>query len=146
MADWSEPPMMEGPPGATTRVDGREYLYFGGTGYLGLSGHLDVIEAGCAAMRRYGVQAATSRSGFGNSPVVLDVERRAAEFFGTEAAFYYPSGYAGSHILIQALADRTDVVLIDEAAHFSLQEASRIPGKSVVRFRHRDPDDLRRKL
>ena len=33
------PPLMEGPPGALTRVDGREYLYFGGTGYLGLAGH-----------------------------------------------------------------------------------------------------------
>ena len=29
---------MEGPPGALTRIDGREYLYFGGTGYLGLAG------------------------------------------------------------------------------------------------------------
>ena len=137
---------MEAPPGAMTRIDGRDYLYFGGTSYLGLSGHPEVIEAGCAAMRRYGVHAATSRSGFGNSPVVLDVERRAAELFGTETAFYYASGYAGNHILIQALADRADIVLMDDSAHFSLEEASRLPGKPIVRFRHCDPDNLLRKL
>ncbi len=146
MSDWHEPPMMEGPPGALTRIDGRDYLYFGGTSYLGLSGHPEVIEAGCAAMREYGVHAATSRSGFGSSAIVLDVERRAAEFFGTETSFYYASGYAGNHILVQALADRADLALIDESAHFSVEEASRLLGKPIIRFRHRDPDDLRRKL
>ena len=146
MSNWHEPSIMEGPPGPVTRIDGRDYLYFGGTSYLGLSGHPEVIEAGCAAMRRYGVHTATSRSGFGNSALVLEVERRAAEFFGTESAFYYPSGYAGNHILIQALADRADVVLIDESAHFSLEEASRLAGKPIVRFRHREPEDLRQKL
>ena len=63
------------------------------------AGHPEVIEAACAAVRRYGVGTATSRSGYGNSPLVLEVERRAAEFFGSEAAFYYPSGYSGQSYL-----------------------------------------------
>ncbi len=137
---------MEGPPGALTHIDGREYLYFGGTSYLGLAGDAEVIDAACAALRRYGVHTSTSRSGYGNSPLTLEVERLAAEFFGTAGAFYYPSGYAGNHILIQAVADRADVVLADEMAHFCLAEASQLLGQAPVRFRHRDADDLRQKL
>jgi len=143
---WPNPPLMEGPPGALTRIDGKEYLYFGGTSYLGLSGHPEVIRAGCEALRRYGVHTSTSRSGYGNSPITLDVERLAAEFFGTAGAFYFASGYFGNHILIQAVADRADVVLADESAHYCLAEASHLLGRPVVSFRHRDPDDLRQKL
>lgn len=146
MTDWPNPPVMEGPPGAMTRIDGKDFLYFGGTNYLGLSGHAEVIEAACTALRRYGIHTATSRSGYGNSPLVLEVERRAAELFGSEAAFYFASGYAGNAILIQALADRADVVLADQSAHYSLEEAGRLAGRPLVRFRHGDADDLRLKL
>ncbi len=98
------------------------------------------------ALRQYGVHTATSRSGFGNSPAVLEVERRAADFFGCETAFYFASGYLGNHILIQALADRADVILIDESAHYSLVEAGRLLGRPAIPFRHCDPEDLRLKL
>ncbi len=127
-------PRMEGPPGAITRIDGREYLYFGGTGYLGLAGNAEVIDAGCEALRRYGTHTATSRSGFGTSPLTLEVERRAAEFFDLDEAFYFASGYAGNHVLIQALAERVDLVLADESAHFCLAEATRLLGQPVERF------------
>ncbi len=140
------PPLMEGPPGALTRIDGKEYLYFGGTGYLGLAGCAEVIGAACEALRRYGIHTSTSRTGYGNSPLTLDVERLAAQFFGTAGTFYFASGYAGNHILIQALAHRADVLLADESAHFGLAEASRLLGRPVESFRHRDPDDLRQKL
>jgi 7-keto-8-aminopelargonate synthetase-like enzyme len=137
---------MEGPPGALTRIDGKEYLYFGGTGYLGLAGHAEVISAGCEALRSYGIHTSTSRSGYGNSPLTLEVERLAAEFFGAEGAFYFASGYVGNHILISALADRADLLLADESAHFCLAEASRLPGRPIETFRHRDCEDLRQKL
>jgi 8-amino-7-oxononanoate synthase len=143
---WPDPPLMESPPGAITRIDGRDYLYFGGTSYLGLSGRAEVIAAAQEALRRYGIHTATSRSGYGNSPLTLEVERRAAEFFGTETAFYFASGYVGNHLLISALADRADVVLADESCHYSLAEASRLLGRPVDSFRHCDDDDLRQKL
>ncbi len=146
MHPWPNPPLMEGPPGALTRIDGKEYLYFGGTGYLGLAGHAEVIQAACEALRRYGIHTSTSRSGYGNNSLTLEVERLAAEFFGTAGAFYFASGYAGNHILIQAVADRADVVLADESAHFCLAEASHLLGRPVESFRHRDPDALRQKL
>ncbi len=137
---------MESAPRAETVLDGRRYLYFGGTGYFGLQGHPAVIRAGLRAFPRYGTHSATSRAGFGDNPVLLDVELRLRQFFQEEAAVYFGSGYLGSLVLSQALADRIDIVFVDELAHFSINDAVSTLGKPVSRFRHRDPDDLRKTL
>ncbi|MBI5385624.1 MAG: pyridoxal phosphate-dependent aminotransferase family protein [Verrucomicrobia bacterium] len=146
MLPESTSPVMTSPPGPVTVIDGRSYVYFAGTSYLGLAGHPEVIQAACEAVRQLGVHTATSRSGFGNNPLTLEVERRAAEFFGTERAFYFSSGYVANHIVLQALADRVDATFVDEASHYCLLEAARLLGKPVTAFRHRDPDDLARCL
>jgi 8-amino-7-oxononanoate synthase len=146
MSTKTPPPMMESAPGAETLIDGMRYLFFGGTSYLGLAGRLEVIEAACEAVRKYGVHSATSRTGFGTNPPTAAVERLAAEFFAKEEAYYYVSGYVGNHILIQALAERFDVIVADELAHYCLCEAAKLPGKPIVSFRHRDVGDLAAKL
>lgn len=137
---------MESPPGAETVIDGRRCLYFGGTGYFGLQGHPAVIRAGRSAFSKYGTHSATTRAGFGDNPPLLEVECRLRAFFREEDAVYFSSGYLGSLILGQALAGRYDTVLVDELAHFSIHDAVLTLGKPVVRFRHRDPDDLEKKL
>jgi 7-keto-8-aminopelargonate synthetase-like enzyme len=139
-------PMMESPPGAETILDGRRYVYFGGTGYLGLQGHPEVIRAACRAAERYGIGSATSRSGFGNTPPVLDVERRAARLFRMDDAFYYMSGYVGAHILVLMLEDRFDALFVDEFSHYCVLEAARLSGRPVFRFRHRTAEDLEASL
>lgn len=138
--------LMQSPPGAETILDGRRYLYFGGTGYLGLQGHPDLIRAACDAARQYGLGSATSRSGFGDTPPVVDVEHQAAAFFAAEAAFYLPSGYMVNHVLVLALEGRFEAVFIDELAHYSVQEAARLAGRPVYPFAHCDPDSLRSSL
>ncbi len=137
---------MESPPGAETVLDGRRYLYFGGTGYFGLHGHPAVIRAGVRAFHKYGTHSATSRAGFGSNPALLEVEARLREFFREDEAAYFGSGYLGSLVLGQALADRYDAVFVDEQAHFCIRDSASSPGKPVFRFRHRDPDDLAKKL
>src|SRR5689334_2349994 len=86
--DWT----MQRPPGARTILDGEEYLYFAGTGYLGLQGHPLVIAAAQSAIAQYGVHTATSRNGYGTSPPVREVEQRAARWLGRERALYLVSG------------------------------------------------------
>jgi 7-keto-8-aminopelargonate synthetase-like enzyme len=136
--------LMQSAPGPEAIIDGSRYLYFGGTSYLGLAAHPEVIEAGCAALRRFGVHTATSRARFGTNPPVLEVEKRAAAFFGTEDAFYFSSGYAANHIMVAALAAQADAVLVDEGAHYCVTEAAQLASLPVAAFRHRDPDDVGR--
>ena len=96
-------PVMQSPPGAETVIDGRRYLYFSGTGYLGLQGHPEVIRAACQATEQYGIGSATSRAGYGDTPPLVEAERQAARLFGAETAFYFMSGYVGNDILARAI-------------------------------------------
>ncbi len=139
-------PVLETPPGPITTINGREYLYFVGTGYLGLQGHPEVIRAACEAAERYGIGSANSRTAFGTTPPVLDVEARAAELFGLDDAFYFASGWMGNNILVGLPSGESGLIFIDECSHYSMFEAARLNGSLQVTFRHRDPDDLCTKL
>jgi len=138
--------VMETPPGAEVIINGRRCLYFGGTGYFGLQGHPEVIKAGIKAFRQYGLHIATSRAGFGHNPVLLQVERKIADFFGTEEAIYLPSGYLSNLILVQGLSHLYEKIFMDETAHFSIRDAVYTTRKPVFIFRHRDPEDLKARI
>lgn len=133
--------LMQSPPGAETVLNGRRYLYFAGTGYLGLQSHPDVIAAGRVGVETYGVHTATSRNGYGTAPPHDEVERRAAEFLGAEAALYLVTGYAVNFAIAAALSPVVDFVVMDETAHDCLREAARWCEHlkaPPVKFRHRD--------
>lgn len=136
---------MQSPPGPEIMLSGKKYLYFGGTGYLGLQANTEVIAAAQAAAAKYGVHSATSRAGFGMTAPVREVERRAAEFLGTEASLYLVSGYATNFAIISAISSAVDQVFIDESAHFCLCEAigscKQLKTKPIV-FRYRDSQHL----
>lgn len=138
--------IMESAPGPETVLNGKRVLYFGGTGYFALHGHPEVIEAGIAAFRRFGTHSATSRTGFGNTPVQLELERKIAEFFGTEDSIHFVSGYLDNLFLVQALKARVGAIFIDETSHFSIRDAVYSALKPVYTFKHRDPEDLARQL
>lgn len=138
--------IMESAPGPETVINGKRVLYFGGTGYFALHGHPEVIEAGIAAFRKYGVHPATSRTGFGNCPVQVELERQIAQFFGTEDAIHFVSGYLDNLFLVQALKGRVGAIFIDETAHFSIRDAVYSALLPVHTFKHRDPEDLTRQL
>jgi 8-amino-7-oxononanoate synthase len=116
---------MQGPPGAETVLNGRSYLYFAGTGYLGLQGHPALVAAARDAAQKYGVHTATTRAAFGTCPPVREVEQRAAQLLGAPSALYLVSGYAGNFAVAAALSGSVDLVLVDESAHDCLREATR---------------------
>ena len=136
---------MESAPGAETVINGRRCLYFGGTGYFGLHGNAEMMKAGIEAFQ-WGTHSATTRAGFGNNPVLLDVEKKLADFFGAEEAVYFVSGYFNALFLAQALAADYDAAFIDETSHFSVRDGVRTTGKPVFAYKHRDPADLRARL
>lgn len=137
---------MQSAPGPEVTIDGVRYLYFGGTSYFALHGHPKVIEAGCTALRTYGVHTATTRAGFGTSPLVLQVEKLAQRYFAAEDAFYFASGYSANHIVMPVISRAASAIFLDEHAHFCIEEAARSTGKPLHRFRHQDVADLKSQL
>lgn len=138
--------VMESAPGPETVINGKRCLYFGGTGYFALHGHPEVIEAGIAAYKKYGVHSATSRTGFGHNPVIIALEKKIAEYFGSEDSIHFVSGYLDNLFLVQAFRDKIGAAFVDETAHFSIMDAVYSAKKPVIFFRHRDPEDLAKKL
>ena len=141
-------PLMESAPAAETVIDGRRYLYFGGTGYFSLQNHPALLQAAAEALTRYGMHSATWRGGFGTTPLYVGVEKKAAEFFGTEDAAYIASGYLSNIAGFQALAAsaKFDAVFFDEGSHYSLTDFVYLLQSPASAFAHADPEDLRRKL
>jgi 8-amino-7-oxononanoate synthase len=137
---------LESAPGAEVTIDGKRCLYFGGTSYFCLHSHPEVIRAGVTAFQRFGTHSATTRAGFGNNPVLLQVEDRLKDYFDAPDAAYFGSGYLSRLVLAQALSPDVDVLFVDEAAHFCVNDAALTAQKPVFLFRHRNPDDLRKKL
>lgn len=139
---------MQGPPGPLTLINGREVLYFGGTSYFGLHGHPEVIKASESALKKYGINSATTRNGFGTTPLMLDLEKKAAAFFDTENATCLASGFLSSMAGLQSLQQFKpfNVVFIDAFAHYSNFDAAYATRKPVVPFTHMNPQDLESKI
>ncbi len=139
---------MESAPSTETVINGRRYLYFGGTSYFGLHADQDLMKAGIRAWRKLGHSTATTRAGMGTSPVHLQVEQEAARFFGTDSAAYLPSGYLSNMAGLRALheAGKFDVIFIDEHSHFSAFDAALATGAPTHKIAHMAPDDLESKL
>lgn len=107
------PFVMDSAPGPETVINGRKYIYFGGTGYFGLHGNAEMIQVAIDALNKYGMHSATSRTMFGNNPVLLDAEKKIAGYFGTEDSLYFVSGYLSGLFMAQGMADQFDVAFAD---------------------------------
>lgn len=140
--------IIEGVTGSETHINGKKYLYFAGTGYYQLNAHPELIEAARRATLEYGIATATSRAITGTSPLLLEIEKKAADFFNTESAVYLPSGYLTNIAGFQALNELNlfDVIFLDEGSHYSLYEGVRTVDKPVIFFKNRDTEDLKEKL
>jgi len=73
--------VMDSGPAPETAINGKRYLYFGGTGYFAFQTHPEVIKAAQKALADFGTCSATSRNVFGTFPIYLEVEKKAGEFF-----------------------------------------------------------------
>ena len=142
----SFPFIMEGKLRPVTTINGKDYLYFAGTGYFQLQSNKEVIEEAVEATRKYGIGSATSRTINGTTPLILKLEKRIAEFFLTEDAAYLPSGYLSNMAGFQALDKMGiyDIIFIDESSHYSNISGALAAGKKVVKFKHLDVKNLKK--
>src|SRR3954470_11406600 len=123
--------------------NGRRLLSFSCNDYLGLSQHPALKAAAVAAIERHGVGAGASRLVTGDHPLYAELEARLARLKGTEAACVLGSGYLTNTGIPQALANRDDLILIDQLAHSSLWTGARLSRAVVLPFRHNDAGHVR---
>jgi 8-amino-7-oxononanoate synthase len=138
--------VLQSGPDAEVVVEGRRLLMLGSNNYLGLASHPRVKRAAQDAIETWGTGTTGSRVLNGTLDLHLQVESRLARFLRREAALFFTSGYMANLGIISGLAHRGDVVVVDRLAHASIMDGCRLSGAEVRRFRHNDPQDLRRVL
>jgi 8-amino-7-oxononanoate synthase len=124
------------------RFQGAKLDYFSGCDYFRLSSHPKILSAVRSGLERYGLNVAASRMTTGNHALYGRLEERLADFFDAPTATCVPTGYLSNLIVAQALAGNFSHALIDEASHPSLQDAARFLDCPVLKFAHRDANDL----
>ena len=119
------------------RWRGRKLSYFSGCDYFRLSSHPKVERALISGLKDFGLSVAASRLTTGNHVLYEKLERRLTRFFNADAAVLVSSGYITNLIVAQALSGQFSHALIDDAAHPSLVDASRLLECPVLQFEHR---------
>ncbi|HMC68122.1 MAG TPA: glycine C-acetyltransferase, partial [Mycobacteriales bacterium] len=134
------------PQAAHVRAGGAEVLNFCANNYLGLADHPDVVAAAKQALDRWGFGMASVRFICGTQEQHAELERRLAEFLGTDAAILYSSCFDANGGLFEVLLDERDAVISDELNHASIIDGIRLCKAKRYRYRNRDMDDLARQL
>ena len=125
-----------------TVLNGQTVLLLCSNNYLGLANHPALAEAARSALERYGTSASGSRLVSGSLALHGQLEKRVAEWMGTEAALVFNSGYQANVGAIPALAREGDLILSDELNHASLIDGCRLSRARTRVFRHADPQHL----
>jgi 8-amino-7-oxononanoate synthase len=133
---------IESPVGPRIAIDGKAYINFGGSSYLGLSLSPEILEAGTAMLRRYGAGTPIPRDHGFATCAHEEVEAEGSRFFDVQAALYLASGYYFGLISMAAIKADCNAVFFDEFSHYSLREGIAATGLRSYAFRHLDAEDL----
>jgi 8-amino-7-oxononanoate synthase len=135
-------------PGAGTAItiEGKTVVNLGSNSYLDLATHPRVIEAACAAARRWGAGVTGSRLLNGNLTLHEELEEELSGFFGREAALVFPTGYTAVLGTISGLLRPDDTMVADEDVHASTLDGAGLVGAKLRKFAHSDPSSLRQRV
>ncbi|MEO8495251.1 MAG: 8-amino-7-oxononanoate synthase [Planctomycetota bacterium] len=133
------------PQGATITIDGRELINFGSNDYLGLAAEC-LNDAVIEAIRTHGWGSGASSLVTGRGALHAELESALAEFEATEAALFFPSGFAANVGAITSLAGKGDVIFSDAKNHASIIDGCRLSGARIQIYPHGDLDYLRMML
>jgi len=131
---------------AWVTIDGQRKLNMCSNNYLGFANDERLRAAAKRAIDEYGVGPGAVRSIAGTMSLHIELEKRIAEFKGTEAALSVQSGLNTNLATIPLLMGKEDVLFTDELNHASIIDGVRLTKAQRVIFPHRDVEALAEKL
>jgi glycine C-acetyltransferase len=135
---------LDGPQSARVPMEGRgDVLILSSNNYLGLCDMPAVIEAGKAALDRFGAGTGSVRFICGTFTIHRELEREIARFLGTESSLTFVSCWNANEGLMPTLLDETDVVISDALNHASIIDAVRLCKAQRKVYPHSDMGALR---
>jgi 7-keto-8-aminopelargonate synthetase-like enzyme len=114
-------------PDRKVQINGVDFLYFGGTNYLGMTTNPEFQNVLFESIKKWGTSFGSSR----NSNIKLSIyniaENLLAENLNTEAALTVSSGMLAGKLVIEALSKTTDLLFHFPDTHPALMNANSNP-------------------
>ena len=101
---------LPGTLGPRIQQNGQQYLYFGGTAYLGIPRNERFLQHYIRGVSHFGLNNGTSRNNNVQLGIYDEAEMVAAERYGTEAALITSSGYLAAQLTVKHFADWGQVI------------------------------------
>ncbi|SDR94778.1 MULTISPECIES: glycine C-acetyltransferase [Microbacterium] len=137
---------IHGPQRAEITADGAEVLNFCANNYLGLADDPRILAAARTALDEWGYGLASVRFICGTQEQHLELERRLADFLGTDDAILYSSCFDANGGVFETLFSVEDAIISDELNHASIIDGIRLSKARRLRYRNRDMADLEEQL
>ncbi len=137
---------IRGPQRAEITADGAGVLNFCANNYLGLADDPRILAAARTALDEWGYGLASVRFICGTQEQHLELERRLADFLGTDDAILYSSCFDANGGVFETLFSAEDAIISDELNHASIIDGIRLSKARRLRYRNRDMADLEEQL
>ncbi len=135
------------PQDAKIRVQsGQEVLNFCANNYLGLSNHPELIRAAKEGMDSHGFGMSSVRFICGTQDVHKELEKKVAEYFGTDDTILYAACFDANGGVFEPLLTSEDAIISDSLNHASIIDGVRLCKAARYRYHNADMEDLEAKL
>jgi len=134
------------PQSAHVTTKAADALNFCANNYLGLADHPDVVAAARDALQEWGFGMASVRFICGTQSQHRDLERKIADFVGTDDSILFSSCFDANGGIFEALFGAGDAIISDELNHASLIDGIRLSKAARLRYKNADMADLRTQL
>jgi glycine C-acetyltransferase len=125
---------------------GQDVLNFCANNYLGLSNHPELIKAAKEALDTHGYGMSSVRFICGTQDLHKTLERKIAEFFGTEDTILYAAAFDANGGVFEPILTAEDAIISDSLNHASIIDGVRLCKAQRYRYENANMEDLEAKL
>ena len=135
------------PQGAEITLNtGQKVLNFCANNYLGLSANKKLVEVAKEALDTHGYGMSSVRFICGTGDLHKDLEKKIAEFFGTEDTILYAACFDANGGVFEPLLTSDDAIISDSLNHASIIDGVRLCKANRYRYENADMEDLEAQL
>ncbi len=134
------------PQGAEITVNGKTVLNFCANNYLGLSSHPEVVQAAKDTLDSHGFGMSSVRFICGTQDIHKTLERKIANFYGTEDTILYAAAFDANGGVFEPLLGEEDCIISDSLNHASIIDGVRLCKAARYRYENSNMDDLEQQL
>ena len=134
------------PQGAEITVNGETVLNFCANNYLGLSSHPEVVQAAKDTLDSHGFGMSSVRFICGTQDIHKTLERKIAEFYGTEDTILYAAAFDANGGVFEPLLGEQDCIISDSLNHASIIDGVRLCKAARYRYQNNSMEDLEAQL